>query len=89
VKLEGFEPPTPSLRKMWSRRCDLGKRHPFMVLWGGCGVSDVRHRELWCDPVSPELIAKTLTGGDLPGRWVLGSRSDLVSSLRARERLVI
>lgn len=36
----GFEPPTPSWRKMHSDRCDLGKRLALRVLWSGCGAND-------------------------------------------------
>ena len=45
VELTGFEPVTPSLRKMRSKRCDQGKRHSMAGLWGGCGASDVRQCE--------------------------------------------
>jgi hypothetical protein len=42
VELTGFEPVTPSLRKMRSKRCDQGERPSCTSLWGGCGASDVR-----------------------------------------------
>jgi hypothetical protein len=42
VELTGFEPVTPSLRKMRSNGCDQGKRRDPQALWGGCGSSDVR-----------------------------------------------
>jgi hypothetical protein len=42
VELTGFEPVTPSLRKMRSDRCDQGKQVSDTGLWGGCGVNDVR-----------------------------------------------
>jgi hypothetical protein len=45
VELRGFEPLTPSLRKMWSKSSEQGKRHQFSGLWSGCGASHVRHRE--------------------------------------------
>ena len=45
VELTGFEPVTPSLRKMWSNTSDQGKRLPLTGLWSGCGTSDVRPRE--------------------------------------------
>jgi hypothetical protein len=41
VELTGFEPVTPSLRKMRSKRSDQAKRPPIQGLWGGCGASDV------------------------------------------------
>jgi len=47
VELAGFEPAAFSLRKMWSKRCYLGKQCQFTVLWGGCGASGVRRRESW------------------------------------------
>ena len=47
MELTGFEPVTPSLRKMWSESPDQGKRRLIAGLWGGCGPSDVRPRELW------------------------------------------
>ena len=47
VELAGFEPATSSLRKMWSKQSDQGKRIPLMFLWRGCGASDVRRREIW------------------------------------------
>ena len=43
VELTGFEPVTPSLRKMQSKPPDQGKRHSFKGLWRGCGTSHVRH----------------------------------------------
>jgi len=46
VELTGFEPVTPSLRKMRSNGVDLGQRHPQSGLWGGCGASDVMQREM-------------------------------------------
>ena len=45
VELTGFEPVTPSLRKMWSEPPDQGKWHRISRLWGGCGASHVRQRE--------------------------------------------
>ena len=45
MELAGFEPAAFSLRKMRSKASDQGKRHAFMVLWRGCGTSDVRCRE--------------------------------------------
>jgi len=45
VELTGFEPVTPSLRKMWANSSDQEKRHVIGGLWGGCGASDVRLRE--------------------------------------------
>jgi hypothetical protein len=47
VELTGFEPVTPSLRKMRSKPYDQGKRPPVAGLWSGCGASDVMHREMW------------------------------------------
>jgi hypothetical protein len=47
VELTGFEPVTPSLRKMRSDPSDQGKRPLLVGLWGGCGPSDVRHGETW------------------------------------------
>jgi len=41
VELTGFEPVTPSLRKMRSKPSDQGKRRVIAALWGGCGVSEV------------------------------------------------
>jgi len=46
VELAGFEPAAFSLRKMRSKGCDQGKRHPLTVLWRGCGTSVVRQREI-------------------------------------------
>ena len=46
VELTGFEPVTPSLRKMWSRPSDQAKQYAFTGLWGSCGASDVRHSEI-------------------------------------------
>jgi len=45
VELTGFEPVTPSLRKMRSNGCDKGKRTTFSVLWSGCGASYVKRGE--------------------------------------------
>jgi hypothetical protein len=45
VELGGFEPPTPSLRKMRSKPYDQGEWRASKVLWGGCGPSDVRRRK--------------------------------------------
>ena len=45
VELTGFEPVAPSLRKMWSKPSDQGKRAQFWVLWHGCGASDGRRGE--------------------------------------------
>ena len=47
MELTGFEPVTPSLRKMRSKRCDQAIQHMLTGLWGGCGASDVRRRETW------------------------------------------
>ena len=47
AELTGFEPVTPALRKMRSKRSDLGKRTTSRVLWSGCGASEVRLRETW------------------------------------------
>ena len=47
MELTGFEPVTPSLRKMRSKPSDLGKQVHNAGLWGGCGASDVRCRESW------------------------------------------
>jgi len=47
VELTGFEPVTPSLRKMWSKRCYQATRRASVVLWGGCGPRDVRPGETW------------------------------------------
>ena len=47
VELTGFEPVTPSLRKMQSNHSDQGKRPPIPGLWSVCGASVVRHRETW------------------------------------------
>jgi len=56
VNLTGFEPVTPSLRKMQSKPSDQEKRHPIPGLWRGCGTSVVRHREtLMCGFGSPAL----------------------------------
>jgi len=46
VELTGFEPVAPSLRKMWSKRCDEGKQGVLKALWRGCGTSGVRQREI-------------------------------------------
>ena len=47
MELTGFEPVTPSLRKMRSKRPDQGKQ-PSIAGLGGCrGASDVRLREAW------------------------------------------
>ena len=46
-ELTGFEPVTPSLRKMWSDRSDQGIWRARAALWGGGGTSDLRHRESW------------------------------------------
>lgn len=45
VELTGFEPLTPSLRKMRSQLSDQEKCRPKVVLWGGCGSSHVRPRD--------------------------------------------
>jgi hypothetical protein len=45
VELGGFEPVTPSLRKMRSDRSEQAKQAALKVLWGGCGSSHVRLRE--------------------------------------------
>ena len=47
MELAGFEPVTPSLRKMRSKPSDQGKRPCLVGLWGGRGASDVMHREMW------------------------------------------
>jgi hypothetical protein len=39
VELTGFEPVTPSLRKMQSDASDQGKRLDLACLWRGCGPS--------------------------------------------------
>jgi hypothetical protein len=46
VELTGFEPVTPSLRKMGSARSDQGKQRPSADLWGGSGASHVRQGEM-------------------------------------------
>ncbi len=46
VELRGFEPLTPSLRKMWSKPSDQGKRRLEAGLWAGRGARHVRQREL-------------------------------------------
>jgi len=51
VELTGFEPVTPSLRKMWSKPSDQGKQPTSAVLWRGCGTSQVRPRETRPDGV--------------------------------------
>jgi hypothetical protein len=56
VELTGFEPVTPSLRKMWSKPSDQGKRGPFAGLWAGCGPSHVRRREGEARRVGPPVI---------------------------------
>jgi hypothetical protein len=71
VELGGFEPPTPSLRKMQSNHSDQGKRRPFTVLWRGCGTGHVRQREIWHDSVtaaSSTPLAAALTP-DRSTRW--------------------
>jgi hypothetical protein len=45
ASLGGFEPPTPSLRRMPSNRCYQGKRRAFTVWWGSRGASHVRRGE--------------------------------------------
>ena len=45
VELRGFEPLTPSLRKMWSKSSDQEERHSLVVLWGSCGASHARLSE--------------------------------------------
>jgi len=45
VELTGFEPVTPSLRKMQSNSFDQGFHGSLVGLWDGCGASDVRQRE--------------------------------------------
>jgi len=45
VELTGFEPVTPSLRKMRSNRADQGKRYALAGLWRDCGASGVRRGE--------------------------------------------
>jgi hypothetical protein len=45
VELTGFEPVTPSLRKMRSHRSDQGKRYLLEVLWSVCGTSGVSRGE--------------------------------------------
>ena len=47
MELIGFEPTTPSLRKMWSKRCDQAIQPSVTGLWGDCGASDVRLRQAW------------------------------------------
>ena len=47
MELTGFEPVTPSLRKMRSKPSDQRKRHLLAGLWVGCGASDVRRGEAW------------------------------------------
>ena len=47
MELGGFEPPTPSLRKMWSNRCDQGKRLAPAYVGRACGTSVVRCGETW------------------------------------------
>jgi len=42
VELTGFEPVTPSLRKMQSNHSDQGKQHDLAGLWSGCGTGHVR-----------------------------------------------
>ena len=42
MELTGFEPVTPSLRKMRSKPSDQGEQGPLKALWSGCGASDVR-----------------------------------------------
>ena len=55
VELTGFEPVTPSLRKMRSNRFDQGTRLALVGLWGGCGPSDVRGGETWRDLMTVDL----------------------------------
>ena len=45
MELAGFEPVTPSLRKMQSKPSDQGKRLDLVGLWRGCGTSHVRQGE--------------------------------------------
>jgi hypothetical protein len=45
VELTGFEPVTPSLRKMRSKRSDQAFQGEIAVLWRGCGTSHARCRE--------------------------------------------
>jgi hypothetical protein len=44
VELTGFEPVTPSLRKMQSKLFDQGKRYIVARLWD-------ERRETWCDVI--------------------------------------
>ena len=46
MELTGFEPVTPSLRKMRSNRFDQGTWPSTPGLWPGCGASHVRQREI-------------------------------------------
>ena len=45
VELIGFEPTTPSLRKMRSKRSDQGFWTHSGSLWRACGTSEVRPGE--------------------------------------------
>jgi len=42
VELTGFEPVTPSLRKMRSDSCDQEKQNAVAGVWRVCGTSVVR-----------------------------------------------
>ena len=53
MELTGFEPVTPSLRKMRSTPSDQGIRLPLEGLWRGCGTNKVRRGET-CDLSQPE-----------------------------------
>ena len=46
VELTGFEPVTPSLRKIRSKTSDQEKRYVIAVLWSGCGAIPVRQGEI-------------------------------------------
>ena len=65
MELTGFEPVTPSLRKMRSQPSDQEKRHTVRILWGGRGASDVSPRETARESV--RLGTEGLTQGI---RWV-------------------
>ena len=84
MELTGFEPVTPSLRKMRSKRSDQGKRRALRVSWGGCGANEVRQRKT-CqgDPTSlPEQEHETRH--DEPHRpGDVGDRDDCARELPA------
>jgi len=68
VELTGFEPVTPALRKMWSKRCDQELLRVTAGLWGSCGASDVIPSET-PDVRDVACAAPVHDGNTISGRW--------------------